>query len=87
MISKKQKEHKLKLIYLILIVNTEYAKRKPFKNIWETIAFAHEQVWWSMELIKVARQKTFEKGALDGLATVGENTKSEIIIPNTKNYE
>tara|TARA_R110002020_G_scaffold455911_2_gene672167 strand:+ start:423 stop:686 length:264 start_codon:yes stop_codon:yes gene_type:complete len=87
MISKKQKKHKIKLIYLIIIVNTEYAKRKPFKNMWETIEFAYEQVWWAMELKKVATQKTFEKGVLDGLATVGENTKSEIIIPKAKNYE
>lgn len=58
--TKKQKEHKMKLISLIMIVNTEYAKRQPFKDIWETIAFANEQVWWAMELKRVTTQKTFE---------------------------
>lgn len=56
--TKKQKEYKMKLIYLIIIVNTEYAKRKPFKDMWETIAFAYDQVYWGMELKIVATQKT-----------------------------
>ena len=64
MMTKKQKEHKIKLIYLIILVNTEYAKRKPFKDVWETIAFAYEQFWWAMELRRVATQKTFESGML-----------------------
>jgi hypothetical protein len=77
MMTKKQKEHKLKLIYLIMIVNTEYAKRKPFKNVWETIAFATEQVMWAKELQKVATQRTFESG---GLAIVGNNRQAEVIL-------
>ena len=56
MMTKEQKERKIKLIYLIILVNTEYAKRKPFKNVWETIAFATEQVMWAVELKKVAKQ-------------------------------
>jgi hypothetical protein len=75
--TKKQKEHKMKIIYLIMIVNTEYAKRKPFKDMWETIAFAYEQVWWAMELKRVATQKTFENG---GLAIVGDNRQAEVIL-------
>jgi hypothetical protein len=75
--TKEQKEHKIKLIYLIMIVNLEYARRKPFKNMWETIAFAYEQVWWAKELIRVKTQKTFESG---GLAIVGGNTKQEVIL-------
>jgi len=54
MMTKKQKEHSIKLIYLIILVNTEYARRKPFKDVWETIAFATEQVMWAVELKKVA---------------------------------
>jgi len=77
MMTRKQKEHKMKLIYLIMIVNTEYAKRKPFKNIWETIAFATEQVMWAKELQKVATQRTFESG---GLAIVGGNKKAEDFV-------
>ena len=77
MMTKKQKEHKMKLIYLIMIVNTEYAKRKPFKDMWETIAFAYEQVWWAMELKRVATQKTFESGSL---AIVGDCKKPEVIL-------
>ncbi len=75
--TKKQKEHKMKLIYLIILVNTEYAKRKPFKDVWETIAFATEQVMWAKELQKVATQKTFESG---GLTIVGDNSKAEVIL-------
>ena len=75
--TKKQKEHKLKLIYLIILVNTEYAKRKPFKDVWETIAFATEQVMWAKELQKVATQRTFESG---GLTIVGDNKKAEVFI-------
>lgn len=57
--TQKQKEHKIKLIYLIIIVNAEYAKRKPFNNVWETVSFAYEQILWSLELKRVATQKTF----------------------------
>lgn len=60
-----------------MIVNTEYAKRKPFKDIWETIAFAYEQVWWAMELKRVATQKTFESGCL---AIVGDSRQAEVIL-------
>jgi hypothetical protein len=67
----------MKIIYLIMIVNTEYAKRKPFKDMWETIAFAYEQVWWAIELKRVATQKTFENG---GLAIVGDNRQAEVIL-------
>lgn len=75
--TKKEKEHKLKLIYLIILVNTEYAKRKPFKDVWEIIAFATEQVMWAVELKKVATQKTFENG---GLAIIGDSKRKEITI-------
>jgi hypothetical protein len=75
--TKKQKEHRIKLIYLIILVNTEYARRKPFKDAWETIAFATEQVMWAVELKKVATQRTFESG---GLAIVGDNRQAEIIL-------
>ena len=77
MMPKEQKERKMKLIYLIILVNTEYAKRKPFKNVWETIAFATEQLMWAVELKKVATQKTFESG---GLAIVGDNRQAEVIL-------
>ena len=76
MMTKKQKEHKIKLIYLIIIVQTEYARRKPFKDVWETIAFAMEMVLWAKELQRVITQKTFESG---GLAIVGDNKRPEVI--------
>jgi len=76
MMTKKQKEHKIKLIYLIILVNTEYVKRKPFKDIWETIAFGYEMVWWAMELKRVVTQKTFESGSV---AIVGDNRRPEVI--------
>lgn len=81
MLTKKQKEHKIKLIYLIIMVNAEYARRKPFKTIWETITFAMEQVFWVKELSRIARQKTFRNG---GLAIIGENKRPEVIIPKKK---
>lgn len=62
MMTKEQKEHKIKLIYLIIIVNVEYARRKPFNNIYEIISFAYEQLFWAIELTKVARSKTFKSG-------------------------
>ena len=61
--TKEQKERKIKLIYLIIMVNNEYAKRKPFKSIWETISFTYNQVWWAMELKRVSAQKTFKNAA------------------------
>lgn len=76
--TKKQKEHKIKLIYLIIIVQTEYARRKPFKDVWEAIAFATEMVFWAKELRKVVTQRTFKSG---GLAIVVDNRKAEIILP------
>jgi len=78
--TKKEKEHKIKLICLILLVNTEYARRKPFKNIWETIAFASEQLYWAIELRRVQATKTFEKGCV----VVSENKLPEIVIRNKK---
>ena len=53
MMTKKQKEYRIKLIYLIILVNTEYARRKPFNDVWETIAFATEQLMWAVELKKL----------------------------------
>lgn len=82
MMTKEQKEHKIKLIYLILIVNAEYARRKPFKNIWETISFAMEQVKWGLELRRVVTQKTFEDG---GFAFINDGDREEVIIPRTNN--
>ncbi len=55
--NKKQKEHKIKLIYLIFLVNAEYARRKAFKNPMEIIGFATEQVFWAMEFKRVVMQK------------------------------
>lgn len=81
MITKKQKEHKLKLIYLIMIVNTEYARRKPFKNVWEAIAFGCEQVMWINELRTVMAQRTFKSG---GIAIVGDNKRPEVISLKNK---
>ena len=80
--TQERKDHKIKLIQLIIMVNTEYARRKPFKNIFETLAFATEQVMWAVELRKVSTQKTFEN---DGLTVIGENKQHEKIqrIKNT----
>lgn len=77
MITKKEKERKLKLILLIVMVNNEYARRKPFKNVWEHIAFVMEQVMWGKEFIKVSRYLPFEKG---GIIMDGDNAREEIII-------
>lgn len=70
-----EKEQKIKLIYLIIIVQTEYAKRKPFKDVWETIAFGYEVVWWAKELQRIKRIIPFEKGGI-----VYESPKPEIIV-------
>lgn len=75
--TKEQKERKLKLILLIIMVNTEYARRKPFTNVWETIAFALDNVWWAMEYKRVKSQPTFEKG---GIAIVGNSKEPEVIL-------
>ena len=72
-----EKQRKIKLISLIIIVQTEYAKRKPFKNHFETIAFAYEMVFWARELHRVSKTIPFKKG---GIAIVGENIGSEIIL-------
>lgn len=76
--TKEQKEYKIKLIYLIMVVNNEYAKRQPFKDMWEIITFAYDQVWWAMELKKVASQKTYEGGCF---TIIGDNKRAEIIKP------
>ena len=65
MLTKKQKEHKIKLICLIMIVNAEYARRKPFKNAWKAIEFVHEQITWKWELKKVKAQRTAESGGVE----------------------
>jgi len=62
--TKKEREHKIKLIGLILIVNAEYAKRKPFNHFLEIIEFTTEQVFWFTELNKLIQQKTFKKGGI-----------------------
>jgi len=62
MMTKEQKEHKIKLIYLIIIVNVEYARRKPFNNIYEIISFVYEQVFWARELARIVKSKTFKSG-------------------------
>ena len=54
----KEKERKIKLILLILLVNTEYARRQPFKNIFELIEFAIEQLKWLQKFRMVLHQKT-----------------------------
>lgn len=56
--TKEEKEHKIKLIYLIIIVNAEFARRKHFNDIYETIKFACEQVFWATELKRILTQKT-----------------------------
>ncbi|WP_438423119.1 hypothetical protein [Aquimarina macrocephali] len=76
--TKAEKQHKLKLISLIILVNTEYARRKPFKDIWKTLAFAHEQVWWARQAVMLSYTPTFEKG---GIAVIGENKESEVNLP------
>ena len=79
--TKAEKERKIKLIYLIILVNTEKAKRNAFKNVWETIDFATEQLMWAVELKKVATQRTFESG---GLAICGDDRQAEVIIKKNR---
>ena len=55
--TKEEKEHKIKLILLIIIVQSEYARRKPFKNVFETIMFATEMIFWAEELKIVVTQR------------------------------
>jgi len=52
-----EKNRKVKLICLILIVNSEYARRKPFKHITEIIQFAAEQAKWINELQIILSQQ------------------------------
>lgn len=76
-----EKEYKIKLIGLILIVHAEYGRRKIFKDVWETISYCMEAVKWSKELHKVSTQRTsdsvpnYEKGCI-----VGNNNQPEIIL-------
>ena len=81
--TKQEKERKIKLIYLILLVNAEYARRKPFKNAFEIINFVTENVFWLKELKIIQSIVTFEKCCVEhkeGLAIVGDNKKTEIIL-------
>lgn len=82
MITKSEKERKVKLIMLIIIVSLEYARRKPFKTPKETIDFATEQCLWVVELARVMRQKTFEVG---GVAFARSNDGEEVILNNGSN--
>lgn len=60
MITQAEKERKIKLIGLILIVHAEYGRRQPFENYWDAIIYAMATVKWSKELARVSRQRTIE---------------------------
>lgn len=83
MIAQAEKERKIKLICLILIVHAEYGRRQPFENYWDAIIYAMETVKWSKELARVSRQRTieslpnYEKGCI---VASGENKRPEIIL-------
>ena len=54
----KEKEHKIKLIRLIILVDTEYVRRHVFKDVGEMILFVYGMVPWVEELKKLITQKT-----------------------------
>lgn len=76
-----EKERKIKLIMLILLVQSELYRKTIFKDCWEAIALSMETVYWFKELHKVNRQRTsdsvpnYEKGCI-----VGNNNQPEIIL-------
>ena len=78
MITKKQKDNKIKLILLIILVSTEYARRQPWKNKWEVLTFSIEQIYWAHELIKIKSQKTF---SIDAVEIFNDSIKREVIVP------
>ena len=78
MMTKKQKEHKIKLILLIILVSTEYARRQPWKNHWEVLTFSMEQIYWAHELIKIKSQKTF---SIDAVEIFNDSREREVIVP------
>lgn len=48
-----EKEHKIKLITLILIVEREKLRKQTFDHHWDYISFALEYVKWALELKNV----------------------------------
>lgn len=83
MITKAEKQYKIKLIGLILILHAEYGRRNPFKDVWQAISYGMESVKWVKELQKVSAQRTiesipnYEKGCI---VSCGENKQPEIIL-------
>lgn len=63
--TKEQKERKIKIIHLILIVKHEYVRRNPFFNTQEMLNFSFDIVFWKNELEILKSQKTFEKGSIE----------------------
>lgn len=72
----KEKQHKIKLILLIILVLTEKARRHT-KTIHDVINITYEGVFWAKELKRVSRIPTFESG---GIAIVGSSNNKEVII-------
>ena len=80
--TKQEKERKIKLLTLILLVENERFKKTNFDNHFKTIAFALEYMKWVVELAKVSKQKTFESG---GISHVGNNVRKEVYISKPTN--
>ena len=80
--TKQEKERKIKLLTLILLVENERFKKTNFDNHFKTIAFALEYMKWLVELAKVSRQKIFESG---GLSYAGNNDRKEVFISKPTN--
>ena len=59
-----EKQRKMKIVCLIILVNCERYRKGAFKGIDGAISFACEQVFWARELRILAAHKPFEKGGL-----------------------
>lgn len=71
-----QKEHKIKLLTLMLILQYELAKRNEFKSFAEMINSTCEAIFWVNELKKIKSIPTFESGC----AIVGNSQTKEVVI-------
>ena len=78
-----EKQHKLKLIKLIMLVETERFKKSKFNSPFGIIAWAYDFMWWAMEYRKVSNIATFEKGGL--AISVECNADNEVIIDKSGN--
>ena len=56
-----QKERKLKIIMLILIVNTEILKRRKFNNPFEILVVAMDSLNWILEYRRLKNTPTYER--------------------------